>query len=214
MRHAGQDELPDLPTLVFAYPVPVCPAGEADLDPRVGDWLRAIDPGVLQVLAHRPHHRFDSFQGVGQEAGLVGRVDRRGCGRAVRQVAQEQADLLGGNPPLAHLACHAVPDRIWSDTLVQPCCFAGDPPHVQDGADRLVPIADVPATFPHRLTEPWAQRRRDRHHRAELLVLDAAGWVEVEKPMFRVVLCRFEVQNGRRAGQRVGGDQQEQQHVA
>ncbi|WP_247876400.1 hypothetical protein [Azospirillum brasilense] len=32
--------------------------------------------------------------------------------------------------------------------------------------------------------------------------------------MLRVVLCWFDIQNGRWAGQRVGGDQQEQQHVA
>ncbi|HYG90496.1 MAG TPA: hypothetical protein VD978_30030 [Azospirillum sp.] len=129
-------------------------------------------------------------------------------------MAQEQADLLGGNAALAHLAGHAVPDRVWGDALVQPCRLARDPPHMEDGANRLVPVTDVPAALSHRLAQPWPQRRRDRHHRPELLVLNAAGRIEVEKPMLRVVLRRFEVQNGSRAGQRVGGDQQEQQHVA
>nr|WP_247876399.1 hypothetical protein [Azospirillum brasilense] len=159
MRHAGQDELPDFLPLVFADPVPARAAGEADLDLGTERRLWVVDLDALQVLAHLSHDLLDGLQSIGQEAWLVGCVDRRGCGRAVRQVTKEQADLLSGYPPLAHLPGHAVPDRVRSDALIQPRRFAGYPPHVENGADRLVPIADVPSALPYRLTEPWAQRR-------------------------------------------------------
>ncbi|HYG90497.1 MAG TPA: hypothetical protein VD978_30035 [Azospirillum sp.] len=72
--------MPNLLLLVFADPVPACPAGEADLNPGTERCLRTVDLDSLQVLAHLPHDLLDGLHGIRQEAGLVGRVYRRGRG--------------------------------------------------------------------------------------------------------------------------------------
>ena len=59
--------------------------------------------------------------------------------------------------------------------------ITGEPLHLQDGAHRLAAIADMSITFADAAFQRGPECRRHRHDRPKLLVLLAAGWIEIEQ---------------------------------
>ncbi|HTW34377.1 MAG TPA: hypothetical protein VMD53_07160 [Rhizomicrobium sp.] len=122
VRQALENESPDLFALGITN-ARLCLAWN-----RLGELIdvydRAIDIGAFEVGSNFGHDGFNRKNRFGAVFWIIGCVDRRRGVRLLRQMTQEDADLLLGHLALAHLARHPVTDRIGRHTFVQPRVFA------------------------------------------------------------------------------------------
>src|SRR5262249_33543959 len=130
------------------------------------------------------------------------------------QMAEEDADLFLGHFALSHLTRHAVSDRVGLHFLVKASFFAQQIPKALDGFYRGASIGYVAlVSFPHGF-EPRQQGRSDRNNRAKLLVLPAAGRIEIKPAMRLVELLRTQIKDRTGPSQRIASNDQEHQSVA